>query len=109
VDYQALLIERAEVVDDIVETISKLGTLVRQEAELRNQLMRIQRDAGSTAEPFSTATSVADAVCAELGRAGLSLYRADPRICLPALVDSQHSRYADQMTVRKQGSNPSVA
>src|SRR5687768_12722209 len=95
-DYQELLARRAEVADEITETIDKLGVLVRQEVDLQDTLRRGAEQAGVRANPFSTASTVMDAVNSELTRAGLAPRRADPRFRLTALVIDQNRRFRSQ-------------
>jgi hypothetical protein len=99
-DYHELLDRRTRVADDITQTIGKLGVLMREELELRDQLRRAAEAAGSVTNPFATAISTESAVNAELTRAGLNLRRGDPRIRLVDLVDSQQVRYRNQMVGR---------
>jgi hypothetical protein len=108
-DYQTLLDRLTRVADDIVQTVGKLGVLVREELELRAQLRRAAEAAGSRTNPFATATPTESAVNSELTRAGLNLRRADPRIRLAELTDSQHVRYRNQMSVREQVRGQSAA
>jgi hypothetical protein len=100
VDHQALLTRRERVADDITQTIGKLGVLMREELELRDQLRRTAEAAGSRTNPFQSVRTVMDAVNSELARAGLQLRRADPRIRLADLIDGQHQRYRGQMAGR---------
>lgn len=108
-DYQTLLDRRAEIADEISETITRLGSLMRQEVELRDQLRRIAERDGAKTNPFENAVSIADAICGELTRAGLVPHRADSRLRLRALVEGQHERYLRQADVRKQVRSPSAA
>jgi hypothetical protein len=80
VDYQAMLDRRAQVADEIVETVNKLGELAAEERDLQDQLRRAAERDGSRTNPVS----VMDAICAELTRAGLSPHRVDARIRLGA-------------------------
>jgi hypothetical protein len=70
VDYQALLDRRAQIGDEISQTIGRLGVLLgvlmRQEVELQNLLRRTAEAAGVKANAFATPTTVPDAICAEL-------------------------------------------
>jgi hypothetical protein len=114
VDHQALLDKtlldrRAVVADEITQVIGKLGVLVREEAELRTQLGRVHRAAGSCAEPFDAETTVMDAINSELTRAGLTLRRGDPSIRLGGLVDDQNRRYRSQMTGTPAAGTPTAA
>jgi hypothetical protein len=109
VDHQALLTRRVRIADDITQTIGKLGVLMREELELRDQLRRAAEAAGSRTNPFMTASSVMDAVNSELTRAGLTPRRADPRIRLVDLIEGQQVRYRNQMTVRQLSRGPSAA
>jgi hypothetical protein len=109
VDYQALLTRRERIADEITQTIGRLGVLMREELELRDQLRRAAEADGSRTNPFMTASSVMDAVNSELTRAGLNLRRADPSIRLVDLVERQQVRYRNQMTVRQLARGPSAA
>jgi hypothetical protein len=40
VDYQTLLDRRAEIAEEITQTVGRLGVLVRQEVELQDHLRR---------------------------------------------------------------------
>ena len=84
VDYQAMLDRRAQVADEIVETVNKLGELAAEERDLQDQLRRAAEHDGSRTNPVSNPVSVMDAICAELTRAGLSPHRVDARIRLGA-------------------------
>ena len=108
-DYQALLTRRERIADEITQTIGRLGVLMREELELRDQLRRAAEADGSRTNPFMTASSVMDAVNSELTRAGLNLRRADPSIRLVDLVERQQVRYRNQMTVRQLARGPSAA
>jgi hypothetical protein len=101
-EIEEMLARRAVVADEIVATIDKLGVLVRQEAELQDQLRRAAERDGSKTNPFSNPVTISDAICAELTRVGLAPHRADARLRLGALVDGQQDRYRRQWAVRKQ-------
>jgi hypothetical protein len=109
VDYQTLLDRRAEIAEEITQTIGRLGVLWRQEVELQEQLRRAGEHAGVRANAFSTTPDLTDAICGELTRAGLSLRRSDPRMRVTAVVDSQGRRFRGQMTGREPASSPSAA
>jgi hypothetical protein len=109
VDYQTLLDRRAEIAEEITQTIGRLGVLCRQEVELQDQLRRAAERAGSRANAFSTTPTVMDAVNSELTHAGLTLRRADPRMRLNAVIETQNRRYRGQMTGREPVSSPSAA
>jgi hypothetical protein len=109
VNYQELLERRAEVADEIVKTIDKLGELAAEERDLQDQLRRAAEHDGSRTNPFSTASTVMDAVNSELTRAGISPRRADPRFRLTALVVDQNRRYRAQRETRGQVRSPSAA
>jgi hypothetical protein len=66
-----LLDRRAAVAEEITQTIDKLAELVAEERQLEDRLRRLGEGAGVRANPFSTATTVVDAICSELTRAGL--------------------------------------
>jgi hypothetical protein len=109
VDYQTLLDRRAEIAEEITQTIGRLGVLCRQEVELQDHLRRAAERAGSRANAFSTTPTVMDAINSELTRAGLSLCRADPRMWMTAVVETQNRRYRGQMAGREPVSSPSAA
>jgi hypothetical protein len=109
VDYQTLLDRRAEIAEEITQTIGRLGVLCRQEVELQDQLRRAAERAGSRANAFSTTPTVMDAINSELTHAGLTLRRADPRMRLNTVVETQNRRYRGQMTGREPVSSPSAA
>jgi hypothetical protein len=108
-DIEALLAERENVADQIVQTIGRLGTLVRQQNELEESLRRAAERDGSRTNAFSTSITVTDAICGELTAAGLSLHRGDRQVRLMPLVAGQHGRYRAQAAVRKQVASRSVA
>ena len=108
-EIETLLTRRAEIAEEISETITRLGTLLRQELELRDQLRRAAEHDGSRTNPFETAVSIVDAVCGELTRAGLVPHRADARLRLSSLVRDQNSRYRSQKEVRAQVTGKSAA
>jgi hypothetical protein len=108
-DYQDLLARRAAVADEITEVIGRLGTLLREEVELQDTLRRAAERDGSRTNPFSTASTVVDAINSELTRAGISPRRADPRFRLTALVDDQNRRYRSQWAVRAQAAGQAAA
>jgi hypothetical protein len=109
VDYQTLLDRRAEIAEEITQTIGRLGVLCRQEVEITETLRRAAERAGSRANAFSTTPTVMDAINSELTRAGLSLCRADPRMRVTAVVETQNRRYCGQMTGRDPVSSSSAA
>jgi hypothetical protein len=109
VDYQELLDRRAAVADEIVATIDRLGDLAAEERNLQDRLRRLGEAAGMKATPFSTASTVADAVNSELTRCGISPRRADPRYRLTSLVRDQNTRYRAQREVRQQVVDQSAA
>jgi hypothetical protein len=109
VDYQTLLDRRAEIAEEISQTVGRLGVLVRQEVELQEHLRRAAERAGSKATAFSTTPTFLDAINSELTRAGLSLCCADPRMRLTTVVETQNRRYRGQMTGREPVSSPSAA
>ena len=108
-DYQTLLDRRAEIAEEITQTIGRLGVLWRQEVELQDQLRRAAEAAGSRANAFSTTPDITDAICGELTRAGLSLRRSDPRMRVTAVVDSQNRRYRGHVAGLEKVSSPSAA
>jgi hypothetical protein len=101
-DVEAMLARRAEIEDEITQTIGRLGVLMRQEVELQEQLRRAAEADGSKTNPFSSFNSISDAVCAELTCAGLNPHRADQAIRLAELIDGQHTRYRAQRQTRAQ-------
>jgi hypothetical protein len=109
VNYNSLLDCRAEIAEEITQTIGRLGVLVRQEVEITETLRRAAERAESKANAFSTTPTVVDAINSELTRAGLSLCRADPRMQVNAVVETQNRRYCGQMTGREPVSSPSAA
>lgn len=109
VETEQLLDRRAEIADEITQTIGRLGVLLRQEVEVTDQLRRIAEADGSRTNPFSTASTVVDAINSELTRAGLAPRRADPRFRLSALVVDQNRRYRAQRETRAQVSGQSAA
>src|SRR3954463_16155169 len=96
-DVEAMLARRAEIADEITQTIGRLGVLWRQEVELQDQLRRAGEHAGVRANAFSTTPDLTDAICGVLTRVGLSLRRSDPRMRVSAVVDSQGRRFRGQM------------
>jgi|SRR4051812_29246249 hypothetical protein len=108
-DYQEMLDRRAAVADEIVKTIDALGELAAEERDLQDRLRRLGEHAGSRTNPFSTASTVADAINSELTRAGISPRRADPRFRLNSLVIDQNRRYRNQAAVRAQVTGQSAA
>jgi hypothetical protein len=109
VDYQTLLDRRAEIAEEITQTVGRLGVLVRQEVEMQDQLRRAAERAGSSANAFSTTPDITDAICGELTRAELTLRRADPRLRLTSVIETQNRRYRGQMTEREQVTGQSAA
>jgi len=108
-EIEQMLGRRAAVADEITRVIDKLGDLVRQEVELQDTLRRAAERDGSRTNPFSTASTVADAINSELTRAGISPRRADPRFRLSALVVDQHRRFRSQWETRAQVTGQSAA
>jgi hypothetical protein len=108
-DVEAMLTRRAQVADEITQTIGKLGVLVREELELQDKLRRAAEADGSRTNPFHTASTIMDVINSELTRAGVSPYRADPRHRLSSLVSDQQRRYVAQRTLRKQVADRAVA
>jgi hypothetical protein len=109
VECQELLTRRAEVAEEIVKTIDKLGELAAEERDLQDRLRRLGEAGGVKATPFSTTVTTVDAINSELTRAGLSPRRADPRMRLTALVVDQNRRYRAQREVRPQVAGQSAA
>jgi hypothetical protein len=89
-DIEPMLAERLALADEIAALAGRLGVALRREAELTEALRRELRAAGLKAQPFLTQPDFREAICAELGRAGLHLHRADPRITARAVVEGQH-------------------
>ena len=104
-----MLDRRAAVAEEITQTIDKLAELVAEERQLEDWLRRAAERAGSRANAFSTTPTVMDAINSELTRAGLSLCRADPRMWMTAVVETQNRRYRGQMAGREPVSSPSAA
>jgi hypothetical protein len=109
VDYQKLLDRRAEIAEEITQTIGRLGVLCRQEVEITETLRRAAERAGSRANAFSTTPTVMDAINSELTHAGLRLCRADPRMRLNAVIETQNRRYRGQMAGREPAFGQSAA
>ena len=109
VNYNSLLDCRAEIAEEITQTIGRLGVLCRQEVELQDQLRRAAERAGSRANAFSTTPTVMDAINSELTHAGLRLCRADPRMRLNAVIETQNRRYRGQMAGREPAFGQSAA
>jgi hypothetical protein len=108
-DVEKMLQRREQIGDEITQAAGRLGVLWRQQLELENDLYRAAEADGSRTNPFSTATSVMDAICAELTRAGLSLHRGDPQLRLSDLLSGQHTRYRAQRETRRQVAGRSAA
>jgi hypothetical protein len=79
-DVEPMLAERQDLADEIAALAGRLGVILRREL----------RAAGISAQPFLTQPDFREAICAELGKQGLHLHRADPRISLVAVVEGQH-------------------
>ena len=109
VDIEPMLAERQDLADEIAALAGRLGVVLRREAELTEALRRELRAAGLSAQPFLTQPNFRDAICAELGRAGLHLHRADPRISLPALVAGQHRGVRGLLAYPPRSSGPAAA
>jgi hypothetical protein len=109
VETEQLLDRRAEIADEITQTIGRLGVLLRQEVELQDTLRRAAEAGESRTNPFSTTPDLTDAVCGELTRIGLALRRSDPRLRVAAVVETQNRRYRGQVTGREPVSSPSAA
>jgi hypothetical protein len=60
--YQILRDRRSAFAKQITAAIGKLAVLVRQEFEVRHDLLRCLRVVGMTADPFSRAVTVADVI-----------------------------------------------
>src|SRR3954452_10329501 len=108
-DGEQLLDGREQIAEEMTQAIGRLGVLWRQEVELQDQLRRAGEHAGVRANAFSTTPDLTDAICGELTRVGLALRRADPRMRVTAVVDSQGRRFRGQMAGREPVSNPSAA
>jgi hypothetical protein len=106
---EEMLARREQVADEISKTIAQLGTLLSEELQLRDHLRRALEQDGLSTIVFETAVSVGDAVCGELTKAGLHPHRADPRLRLTSIIDSQHVRYRSQRAVRAQVAGKSAA
>ena len=109
VETETLLTRRAEIADEITQTIGRLGVLLRQEVEVTDQLRRIAEADGSRTNPFSTAVTTVDAINSELTRAGLAPRRSDPRMRLTALITDQNRRYRARQETRAQVAGQSAA
>jgi hypothetical protein len=108
-DIEALLAERLELADEIAALAGRLGVALRREAELVEGLRRELRAAGLKTEPFLTQPNFREAICAELGKQGLHLHRADLRISLAALVHEQHRRARGLLASTGRASGPAAA
>jgi hypothetical protein len=94
-DIEPMLAERQDLADEIAVLAGRLGVILRREEELVEDLRRELRAAGLKAQPFLTQPNFREAICAELGRAGLHLHRADPdpgRGVRPAVGTSEPAR-----------------
>jgi hypothetical protein len=108
-DVEQMLAAREAAADAIVQAVGRLGVALREEQELTEALRRELRAAGISAQPFLTQPDFREAICAELGRAGLHLHRADPRISLPALVAGQHRGVRGLLAYPPRRSGPAAA
>src|SRR4051812_35589448 len=90
-DVEAMLTRRAEIADEITQTIGRLGMLVREEKELAAQIRRELGRVDISAQPFSTHPDFETIINHELGQAGVEAWRvASPfGARLTELVDSQ--------------------
>ena len=93
-DLEQKLARREAIAEEMTAVIGRLGTLVREEKELAEQIRRDVRAAGITAEPLHTAPNLEEIINHEMGRQGIEAWRGakpfGPR--LTELVDSQHKR-----------------
>jgi hypothetical protein len=108
-DIEALLAARAAAADEIVAAVGRLGVALRAETELTEALHRELRAAGLKAQPFLTQPNFREAICAELGKQGLHLHRADPRIGLAAVVEGQHRGVRGLLAYPPRASGPAAA
>jgi hypothetical protein len=108
-EMEQMLARREQIAEEITQTIGRLGVLCRQEVELQDQLRRAAERAGSRANAFSTTPTVMDAINSELTHAGLRLCRADPRMRLNAVIETQNRRYRGQMAGREPAFGQSAA
>jgi|SRR5688500_11709088 hypothetical protein len=99
-DLEQLLARREAIADRIVSIIGTLGVAIREEAELRQDLRRVLRAAGVSAEPFNTALSVEAVVGEELCRAGVPSQRCGVSVRLADLVDRQNANARDLLATR---------
>ena len=92
-DVEAMLARREQIAEELVATIGRAGTLVREEKELAAQIRREIARSGITALPFGTQPDFETIINHELGRAGVEAWRCaapwGPR--LTDLVDRQHT------------------
>ena len=103
-DIEPMLAERAALADEIAALAGRLGVILRREAELTEALRRELRAAGISAQP-----NVREAICAELGKQGLHLHRADPRISLVAVVEGQHRGVRGLVACQQRSQGPAAA
>ena len=108
-DIEAMLARREQIAAEIVKAVDLLGVLVRQEIELQDTLRRAAERDGSRTNPFSTASTVMDALNSELVRVGVNPRRADPRHRLVALVTDQDRRFRNHWASRAQVAGKSAA
>ena len=71
-EIEQVLARREQIAAEIVKAVDLLGVLVRQEIELQDTFRRAAEGDGSRTNPFSTASTVMDALNTELIRVGLN-------------------------------------
>jgi len=74
-DVEAMLARREQIAEELVATIGRAGTLVREEKELAAQIRREIARSGIAALPFSTQPDFEEIINHELGRAGIEAWR----------------------------------
>ena len=108
-DVEQMLAAREAATDAIVQAVGRLGVALREEQELTEAVRRELRAAGISAQPFLTQPNFREAICAELGKQGLHLHRADPRISLVAVVEGQHRGVRGLLAYPQRSPRPAAA
>jgi hypothetical protein len=108
-DIEPMLAERQAIADEIAALAGRLGVILRRETELTEALRRELRAAGISAQTFLTQPNFREAICAELGKQGLHLHRADPRISLITVVEAQHRGVRGLLAYPQRSPRPAAA
>jgi hypothetical protein len=108
-DVEQMLAAREAAADAIVQAVGRLGVALREEQALTEALRRELRAAKLKAQPFLTQPNFREAVCAELGKQGLHLHRADPRITLRGVVEGQHRGVRGLVACQQRSQGPAAA